>query len=768
MAKAKANAPTDDPRRQELAALEAQLRQHDHLYYRRAQPEISDAAYDELRDRYASLCGVLAVPDADRYDATLGDDHAVGFASVRHRVPMLSLEKANTEPDGYHREGADAPADEIPTERAQRDQTAWGKLEKWERRVRDLLALAAAAPLPLVVEPKIDGISVSLTYRDGRLVQAVTRGDGVSGDVITAQVEAAEAAPIAVTARGAFEVRGELYLPRAAFVALNQRLLADDARQLVNPRNGCAGLMKRKDAQSLRGLGVRSFLYAIAWHEGIALPASHWQRLDWLRAQGFPVHPGAARSNGVGEAYARCLAFTAQRPTLDHDIDGMVIKVDDADAWQRLGVTEHHPRWGIAYKFPPERVPTLLKAVTIQVGKTGKLTPVAELEPVFVAGTTVSRASLHNFAELAAKDVRVGDTVLIEKAGEIIPQVVRVDASRPRGAVAVPWPEACPTCGSAVVVERRDDVSGKQNVTHYCPNPGCPDQVRERLRHFASRGAMDIQGLGAAVVDKLVERGLAKRPDDLFRLRQEDLASLEMETSSNGVQRTFGAKNASNLLAGLEASKAKGLARVLAGLAVHDLGEKLSEDLAARFTSWETLLAFARAYLADEPRAALGVRKGLKKPELLGYARRLGLEPPEKATIDELKTLVRAAGVQPMEGIDETTADTVFSELTTPVITTVLDGLAAAGVSLAAEAVVQAAVAGVAGRTFVLTGTLPTLSREQAEGLIKAAGGATSGSVSKKTAYVVAGEEAGSKLAKARELGVPILDEAGLLALLKG
>jgi DNA ligase (NAD+) len=434
------------------------------------------------------------------------------------------------------------------------------------------------------------------------------------------------------------------------------------------------------------------------------------------------------------------------RPTLDHDIDGMVVKLDDTATYDRLGETEHHPRWGIAYKFPPERRATVLRAVTVQVGKTGRLTPVAELEPVFVAGTTVSRASLHNFAEVAAKDIRVGDTVVIQKAGEIIPQVVAVDLSkRVSSAVAIAWPSVCPTCSTAVVEERRADPSGKENVSHYCPNPACADQVRERLRHFGSRDAMDIRGLGSAVVDVVVDKLGVTRPDQLFSLTASQLATMDLEADVNGTRRGFGQKSADNLIAAVNAAKAQGLARVLAGLSVHGLGNKLSEDLAGRFGEWDALLTFAQAYLAGDRVAVLTVRKKLR--------------PGEKAEIENL-------GVSPMAGVDETTADTVFRQLAAPAVIAVLDGLRAAGVNLTAKQVVTNAVTGVAGTTFVLTGTLPTLGRTEAEGLVKAAGGKSSGSVSKKTDYVVAGADAGSKLEKAQALGVTVIDEAELKRML--
>lgn len=736
-----------DPRHGMLQRLAAELAHHDQLYYRRAQPELSDAEYDELKDRYEQLADALDIPADQRHQRTPGDDHSEGFTTVRHDQPMLSLEKANTEAGYFAVEGEDVPPDRLPVDEDFRKRTSWGKLERWERARRKDLGLDAAAELALTVEPKIDGMSVSLVYEGGRLVRAATRGNGIEGDVITAQVQESGAVPLSVPEPRRFEVRGELYLPRAAFLALNQALIAAGDKPLVNPRNGCAGMMKRKDAEALRGKGVRSFLYSVppGLHAAV-LPDSQLERLAWLKFQGFAVHPGVTRCDGIAAAYAACLAYTATRGQLDHDIDGMVIKLDDTSLHQQLGVTEHHPRWGIAYKFPPERKATRLTGVIVQVGKTGKLTPVAELEPVFVAGTTISRASLHNFAELAAKDIRVGDTVIVQKAGEIIPQVVAVDLSRrPAQATPVPWPSVCPTCGTAAVTERRSDPSGKENVSHFCPNPACADQVRERLRHFGTRDAMDIKGLGSAVVDKLVEQLGVTRPDQLFALRAEQLAPLALAADINGTARTFGAKNAANLVAALAAAKGRGLAHVLNGLAIHGLGTKLSEDLAARFGDWPTLKAFAEGYLAGERGPVLSIRKLLRKSE---------------------KTEAAALGVVALAGVDETTAETVFRQLLAAPMLAIIDGLAAAGVSLQGIQVVTKAVTGVAGKTFVLTGTLPSLTRGAAESLIKSAGGKTSGSVSSKTDYLVAGEDAGSKLDKAKELGVAIIDEAGLRSLL--
>jgi DNA ligase (NAD+) len=668
----------------ELSLLERQLRHHDDLYYRQAEPEISDADYDALRDRYQALCAERGIPEAARYGRTPGDDRTAGFASVRHRVPMLSLEKAADGEDG----------------------SAADKLATWVARTRKLADLPDGTPLPLLVEPKIDGMSVSLTYRDGRLAQAVSRGDGLLGDVITAQVLASGAVPATVASPGAFEVRGELYLPHARFVALNARLTAAGGKPLINPRNGCAGLMKRKDPESLRGIGIAAFCYHVAWAEDLTLPDSQAAIITWLEHLGFPVNPQRTVEPDATTAAARCTAFGAQRSLLPYDIDGMVIKVDDRRVQALLGATEHHPRWGLAWKFPPERKATRLNGVTVQVGKSGKLTPVAELEPVVLAQTTVTRASLHNFPELARKDVRIGDRVWVEKAGEIIPQVLGVVlADRPANAVPVERPSTCPACGAAVLAE---------DIFLYCPNPSCSAQIRERLRHFASRTALDIQGLGEAVIDQLCTVHGLTSPAQLFALTAGDLAALERK----------GEKSAANLVAALQEAKGRGLAKVLVGLCLSQVGEKLAEDLAAAYGSMAALLAVA-----------------------------------DRGDVAELDAL---------EGVAETTARSVIAQLTNPAVRRVIADLAAAGVVMTAEKKQIRQVAGVSGKTFVLTGTLPSLSRDAAEALIIAAGGKCSGSVSKKTDYVVAGADAGSKLAKAHALGVTVIDEAGLQALLAG
>ena len=694
-------APTVHAMRLELEELAEQLRYHE-AAYRAGRAEIPDAAFDDLFDRYAELADALGVPATERLDARPGSDHTEGFAEVEHRIPMLSLEKLT--PNRKDGRGEPMALD--------------AQLALWVERRRQDLELAKDARLPLFVEPKIDGISVSLRYEAGRLVQAVTRGDGRKGDDITRQIQRARAVPDRlVDVEGSLEIRGELYWPRPAFEAHNARLKASGEEPIANPRNGTAGMIKRKELAGLEDAGLASFLYQIPWSSGVALPSTQSGVLRWLGERGAPVYAGhTAVLEDVAAVVAHCESFGRLRGTLAFDIDGMVVKVEELKHYAVLGATGHHPHWGIAYKFPPERKATVLRGVELGVGKSGKITPVALLEPVGLAGTVVSRASLHNFVEVARKDIRVGDTVLVEKAGDIIPQVVDVVRSlRPEGAVPIVRPTHCPACGASVVVEE---------IFIHCPDPGCPAQRRERLLHFGQRRAMAIDGLGESLVDQLVETLGITRPDALFGLEVAQLSGLER----------MGRKSAENLVRALDAARGRGLAKVLYALAIRHVGETMSDDLAAYFGSAEALLAFARRYVEGDAAAVASVA-------------------PE-------------SGSGAIEGLARKTADVIFRELDSAPVRAVFAGLAAAGVKLDALRAVRVEREGVAGKTFVLTGTLPTLKRDAAAEMIKEAGGKTAGSVSKKTDYVVAGDDAGSKLDKAKELGVAVLDEAALLALL--
>ena len=681
----------------ELEQLTQQIRYHE-AAYRAGVPEITDAGFDDLVERYGELADRLGIDPSERLDVQPGQDHTAGFETVEHREPMLSLEKLSPN----RRDSGGEPM-------ALSDQ-----LSAWFRRRRKELEVDE---LPVIVEPKVDGISVSLLYAGGELRRAVTRGDGRKGDVITKQVVQLGTVPTKLkrAGKGEIEIRGELYWPLAEFARFNATL----EKPLINPRNGCAGMMKRKDPAGLEATGIRAFFYQVAWDDGVELPPTQHEVLQWLADRGAEVYLSEVfQTTTEEEALQYCEDYQARRGKLDYDIDGMVIKVDDLRLYARLGATGHHPHWGIAYKFPPERKPTELLDIEVSVGKSGKLTPVAILEPVFVSGTTVSRASLHNFVELERKDVRVGDTVLVEKAGEIIPQVVEVDRSkRKRGAKRFVPPDACPTCGTEVVSEE---------IFIYCPNPACPDQVRERLRHFASRQAMDIDGMGEVLVDQVVDKLGARSPDDLFRIETSALAALDR----------MGEKSAERVKAGLEAAKGRGLARVLNGLAIRHVGETMAEDLAAYFKTADALLEFAARYVAEDEEAV--------------------------ETVAPAKSSERGA----IEGLARKSADSIFHELDAPAVRKVFSGLAEVGVSLSVEAADVREVADVAGKAFVLTGTLPTLKRTEATKRIKAAGGKVSGSVSKKTDYVVAGDDPGSKHDKAQALGVEVIDEAALLALL--
>jgi DNA ligase (NAD+) len=661
-----------------IATLRDEIRRHEHLYYALGRPEISDRDYDalelELRELEAQFPD-LVTPDSPTQ--RVGEKPSEEFPGFVHRVPMRSLD--NT----YSAE----------------------ELREFEERI---FRVVGKREIAYTAELKIDGLSMALHYEDGRLARAVTRGDGVRGDDVTPNARAIRAIPLVL--RGAdvpaeLEARGEVYLPRSRFEAINREREAAEEEPFANPRNAAAGTMKSLDARVVAKRGLDVFLYAVAHVKGSA-PRSQWEALDRLRSWGLRTNPASRLCLGLGEVLAFVEEWREKRGGLEYEIDGVVIKVDDFALQQELGSTSKFPRWAIAYKYPAMQAATVVEAIEVQVGRTGKLTPVAHLAPVALAGATVSRATLHNEEEVARKDVRVGDTVLIERGGEVIPKVVRVvEEKRPTG--ARPWapPERCPVCGTAAVKPEGE-------VDRRCPNASCPAQVEERLKHFSRREAMDIEGLGDVLVRELAQKGLVRDFADLYALRFEDLAPLFAPKAKKG--ESLGAKN---LLASIDASRSRELRRLLFGLGIRFVGERAALLLARHFRSLDALAA---------------------------------------------------AGIEAIDGIYEigpAVAESVHAWFQDPANRRLVERLKAAGLRVEDAAAAPASLV-FQGRQFVLTGTLEGMTREEAKAAIESRGGRVTSSVSKKTSVVVAGRDAGSKLDKAKELGVTTVDEDAFRAML--
>ncbi len=676
--------------RQRIAELRAEVARHDELYYRRARPEITDFDYDRLKAELATLearfPAEAAAAGAETPTRRVGDDRAEGFVRARHRLAMTTLDNTYDE----------------------------AELREFHAR---LVKALGVEDLAYTVEPKIDGVAVSLTYELGRLTRAVTRGDGEEGDDVTANVRTIAGLPAQLAGEGApevIEIRGEIYLCEEEFRRINQVQEEAGEAPYANPRNLAAGTLKLLDARQVSARRLEIVLYGLGFCSA-PLCDSQTGYHSLLRSWGLPVVEAFWSVRGIDAVWAAIGELDGRRRGFAYGTDGAVVKLDSFEQQRHpkvgfRGMTAEgqaeaarklSPRWACAYKFAPDRAETRVRDITIQVGRTGALTPVAELEPVFLAGTTVKRATLHNADEIARKDVRVGDAVLVEKAGEIIPAVVAVLVEkRPAGSAPFAFPAACPVCTTAAV-------RGEGEVVWRCPNPACPEKVRRRIEHFASKNGVDIDGLGEEVVGLLLERGLIRSIPDVFRLRVEDLLPLKKS----------GEVWAANLIAAIEARRRADLWRVINGLGIPQVGAAAAKDLARVFRSLEALAAATEVELVRidgfGEKTATAVRNWTQAAENLA-----------------LLSALRDAGVEP----------------TAP---------PAAGTALA-------------GKTFVLTGTLPTLSREAATALIEAAGGKVSGSVSKKTHYVLAGEEAGSKLEKARSLGVPVIDEADFRRLAAG
>ena len=667
------------------AELRAELRRHEHLYYVLDTPEISDAAYDALMNelkRIEAEHPELLTPDSPTQ--RVGGKPAEGFRKVAHSRPMLSLDNV------YSAE----------------------ELAAWEARCRELADLLT---VEYMAELKMDGLSVALRYEptiDGgsRLTTGITRGDGQTGEDVTSNIRTIRSVPLTISAEKlkvaglppAFEVRGEAVMPEAAFLSLNEEREQQGQAPAVNPRNADAGTLRTLEPSIVANRRLDFYAYFLLI-EGEYWPQGQRTTLDTLAALGFRVNSHRKLVASVDQMTRFIDAAEAERSTLGYEIDGVVFKVDVHATQQRLGSTGRAPRWAIAYKFTARSGITQVNAITVQVGRTGKLTPVAELTPVFIGGTTVSRATLHNADFIERLGLKLGDTVKVERGGDVIPKVVEVIEDADHHCVGQPFvfPSNCPQCHSAVV-------RAEGEVDYRCVNADCPAKLRESLLHFASRGVMNIEGLGEAVVQQLLDRNLVCSVADLYSLTAEQLTSLDR----------FAEKSARALLEEIARSKKAGLARVLMGLGIRFVGERTAELLAEEFGSIDAL----RAATAEE----------LERVEEVG---------------PRISQAIREFFAQPAnQGLIET--------------------LIAAGVEMTAEKKQRSTQ--LAGMTFVLTGTLPTLTRDEAKARIEAAGGKTAGSVSKKTSYVVAGEEAGSKLDKARELKLQVLDEAGLLALLAG
>jgi DNA ligase (NAD+) len=654
-----------------IEELREQIHHHDYCYYVLTRPEISDAEYDRLMRELRALEEThpdLVTPDSPTQ--RVAGQPVEAFASVEHKAAMLSLDNAM---------GPEA-------------------LKEFEARIRRALP---GAEFDYVCEPKIDGLGVALLYSKGRFIRGATRGDGRVGEEITQNLRTVKSLPMRL--RGQLgeiedlEVRGEVYMPRADFQRLNAALEEAGETTFANPRNAAAGAVRQKDPAITAKRPLDIFCYHVSHADPFPFE-THWEALEALKAAGFRVNPKSKRCDDMEGVIAYCQSLEAERDSFGYDADGVVVKVNSLSQQRRLGATTHHPRWAIAYKFLARQATTRVLAIEINVGKTGALTPSARLEPVELAGVTVSRASLHNEDEIKKKDIREGDTVLIERAGDVIPYVVQVIGEhRPPEARPFAMPTHCPVCkGQAYRPEGE--------AIWRCGNAACPAQLKERLLHWGSRRAMDIEHLGEAVVNQLVDRGLVKDFADLYRLAVGQVAELNR----------LAEKSAQNLVDAIQASKTRGLARLLNALGIRMVGERAAQLLASRFGSMAAILRTSETEIAEiygiGPRIAQAVSSFFS-------------EQANRETIDRL----RAAGV----AMEEADAGDGPRPL--------------------------------AGKTFVLTGGLKSLSRDEAKELIEKLGGRVTGAVSKKTSCVVAGEEPGSKADDARRLGVPILDEAQFL-----
>ncbi|RVU96930.1 NAD-dependent DNA ligase LigA [Coriobacteriales bacterium OH1046] len=687
------------------AELNEMLERAAYAYYALDAPEMTDAEFDRLLQellRIESEHPELVKPDS--YSQRIGGYVSRQFEEVTHAARMYSMD----------------------------DAMDLGELDGWLARTDAALGARSAHPVAYTCELKIDGLGIALTYRDAQLVRAATRGNGTTGENVTDNILTIADVPRSLARAsldridgGGFgrsiEVRGEVYMPKDSFVHLNEEADAAGKSPFANPRNAAAGSLRQKDPKITAARDLATFIYAVADTAPLHVD-SQWEFLLWLESAGFSVNPHAKRCGSAAEVHEFCAEALAHRGELAYDIDGVVVKVDSFADQRELGFTSRAPRWAIAYKFPPEEKRTVLRAIRIQVGRTGVLTPVAEFDPVFVAGSTIARATLHNIDEIRRKDVRIGDTIVVRKAGDIIPEIVgHVRGLRPADSVDFEMPAHCPSCGSAVVREEGE-------VAFRCISIDCPAQASERLIHWGSRAAMDIDGLGAEIVNRMIEQGILSDAADFYdKLDQDTLADVwtgrtyETDTKDHAVgdRIPLGSTIAAKIMAQIGESKGRGLSRVLFGVGIRHVGANVAQLLARHFGSLDALM------LAPED---------------------------EIASIDGIGPKI-AASVQEFFSIPENVA--------------VLERLRRAGVVLEEQRSLPERPQTLSGLTFVLTGALEHYTRDAAGAALKALGAKVSGSVSKKTSFVVAGEAAGSKLAKAQELGVPVLAEDDLVRIIE-
>lgn len=694
--------PKDAARAAELNRI---LNHAAYAYYALDNPELTDAEFDRLLIELQQL--EAAYPELvteDSYTQRVGGYVSEQFEPVQHAARMYSMDDAmNLE-----------------------------ELDAWLSRTDEALGASPTNPVAYTCELKIDGLGVALTYRDGQFVRAATRGDGSTGENVTANVltisdvprELALAGLEQVENRGlnqSIEVRGEVYMPKHSFIRLNEDADAAGKQPFANPRNAAAGSLRQKDPKITAHRDLETFIYAVA-DEGPLDVHSQWEFLNWLRSCGFNVNPHARRCLSAQEVHDFCAQALEQRGDLNYDIDGVVVKVDSFASQEALGFTSRAPRWAIAFKFPPEEKQTVLREIRIQVGRTGVLTPVAEFDPVTVAGSTIARATLHNLDEIRRKNVREGDTIIVHKAGDVIPEVVGpVLSLRPADAVEFQMPATCPSCGSPVIQEEGE-------VAFRCVSIDCPAQAVERLIHWGSRKAMDIDGLGDELINRMVEEGVLSDVADFYdKLTEETLSSMptgrvyDTDTADHlsGDSIPVGHTIAKKVMVQVEESKTRGLGRVLFGIGMRHVGANVAELLAQEFGSIQALATAPVEKIAEIP------------------------------------------------GIGPKIAESVHEFFSIPENVAVIERLRQAGVMLEEEKPENELPQTLAGLTFVLTGTLEHFTRDEAGAQLKAMGAKVSGSVSKKTSFVVAGEAAGSKLTKAESLGVPVLDEAALQQILE-